>query len=214
VTEKKVIAVIPALNEEQTISKVIKGVKKYVDEIILVDDASTDKTAIIAQQEGAIVLSHKINQGYDKSIDDGFVLAAKRGATIILTFDGDGQHNPEDIPNVIEPISTGKADVAVGKRPNYARIAENLFAFIAKIKANVDDPLCGLKAYHINVYNDIGYFDRVSSIGTQLMFNAKKRGYRVVQRNITLNERDDIPRFGRRVKANWKIFKAIVKTLY
>jgi glycosyltransferase involved in cell wall biosynthesis len=212
-TDKKVIAVIPALNEEKTILKVIKGVKKYVDEIILVDDASTDKTAFIAQQEGAIVLSHEKNQGYDKSIDDGFALAAKRGATIILTFDGDGQHNPEDIPKIIEPISNGEADVVVGKRPHYARIAEHLFAIVAKIKAKIDDPLCGLKAYHINVYNDIGYFDRISSIGTQLMFNAKKREYRLIQKNITLNERDDIPRFGRRVKANWKIFKAILKTL-
>jgi len=212
--KQKIVAVIPALNEEKTISKVIRGVKRYIDEIILVDDTSTDKTAFIAQQEGAIVLSHEKNQGYDKSIDDGFALAAKRGATIILTFDGDGQHNPEDIPKIVEPILNGKADVAVGKRPHYARIAEHLFAFVAKIKANIDDPLCGLKAYHIRVYKDIKYFDRISSIGTQLMFNAKKRGYRVVQRNITLNERDDIPRFGRRVKANWKIFKAIVKTLY
>jgi len=212
--EKKVIAVIPALNEEKTVSKVITGVKKYVDEIILVDDASTDKTAIIAQREGAIVLSHKKNQGYDKSIDDGFALAAKRGATIILTFDGDGQHDPEDIPKIIEPILNGEADVVVGKRPHYARIAEHLFAFVAKIKANIDDPLCGLKAYHINVYKDVGYFDRVSSIGTQLMFNAKRRGYVVVQKNITLNERGDVPRFGRRVKANLRIFKAIIKTIY
>lgn len=210
----KVIAVIPALNEEKTISKVIMDVKKYVDEIILVDDASTDKTAIIAQREGASVLSHKKNQGYDKSIDDGFALAAKRGATIILTFDGDGQHNPEDIPKITEPILNGKADVVVGKRPHYARMTEYLFALIAKIKANIDDPLCGLKAYHINVYKDIGYFDRISSIGTQLMFNAKRMGYRVIQKDITLNERDNIPRFGKRVKANWKIFKAIVKTVY
>jgi len=212
--EEKVIVVIPALNEEKTISKVIKGVKRYVSEIILVDDASIDKTPIIARQEGAIVISHKRNQGYDKSIDDGFALAAKRGATIILTFDGDGQHNPEDIPTIVEPILNGEADVVVGKRPHYARLAEYLFAFIAKIKANIDDPLCGLKAYHIRVYNDIGYFDRIASIGTQLMFNAKTRGYRVVQKNITLNERVDVPRFGRRVKANLRIFKAIVKTVY
>ena len=211
--DNKVIAVIPALNEEKTISEVIRGIKKYVNEIILVDDASTDKTAIIAQREGASVLSHKKNQGYDKSIDDGFVLAAKRGATIIFTFDGDGQHNPEDIPKIIEPILNGEADVVVGKRPHYARIAEYLFAVVAKIKANIDDPLCGLKAYHIRVYTDIGYFDRIASIGTQLMFNAKRRGYGVVQKNITLNERVDVPRFGRRVKANLRIFKAIIKTL-
>ena len=211
--EEKVIAVIPALNEEKTISKVIRGVKEYVDEIILVDDASTDKTAFIAQREGAIVLTHKKNQGYDKSIDDGFALAAKRGARIILTFDGDGQHNPEDIPKIVEPILKGEADVVVGKRPHYARITEYLFAVVAKIKANIDDPLCGLKAYHIRVYNDIGYFDRITSIGTQLMFNAKRKGYGVVQKDITLNERVDVPRFGRRVKANLRIFKAIIKTI-
>lgn len=212
-TEKKVIAVIPALNEEKTISKVIKGMKEYVDEIILVDDASIDETSIIAQKEGAIVISHKKNRGYDKSIDDGFALAAKRGAMIILTFDGDGQHNPKDIPKIIEPILNGEADVVAGKRPHCARIAEYLFAFIAKIKTNIDDPLCGLKAYHINVYKDVRYFDRISSIGTQLMFNAAKRGYRVTQRSIIINERDDVPRFGRRIKANWKILKAIIRTM-
>lgn len=212
--KQKIIVVIPALNEEKTISKIIKGVKKYVDEIILVDDASTDKTAIIAQREGAIVLTHKKNQGYDKSIDDGFAWAAKREATIVLTFDSDGQHNPEDIPKIIEPILNREADVVVGKRPHYARIAEYLFAFMAKVKANIDDPLCGLKAYHIKVYKDIGYFDRISSIGTQLIFSAKKKGYSIVQENITLNERGDSPRFGRGIKANWKIFKAMVKTLY
>ncbi|GAI00436.1 unnamed protein product, partial [marine sediment metagenome] len=67
----RIIAVIPALNEEKVISKVIRGVKKYVDEIILIDDASSDKTAVIAEQEGAIILSHTKNQGYDKSLDDG-----------------------------------------------------------------------------------------------------------------------------------------------
>lgn len=207
----RIIAVIPALNEEKAISKVIRGVKKYVDEIILIDDASSDKTAVIAEQEGAIILSHTKNQGYDKSLDDGFALAAKRGATIILTFDGDGQHNPEDIPKIVEPILKDEADVVVGKRPHYARITEYLFAFIARIKANIDDPLCGLKAYHIKVYKDIGYFDRVSSIGTQLMLNARKRGYNVVQKNIMINKRSDTPRFGDRIKSNWKIFKAIIK---
>lgn len=210
----KIVVIIPVLNEEDTISKVVRGIKRYVDEVIVVDDASKDKTAIIAQQEEALVISHKKNQGYDRSIDDGFALAEKREATIVLTFDGDGQHKPEDIPRFIEPILNNEADVVVGKRPRHARVAEYLFAFIARIKANIDDPLCGLKAYHIKVYKDIGYFDRVSSIGTQLVFNAEKRGYRIVQKNITLNARKDITRFGRGIKANWKIFKAIVKTIY
>jgi glycosyltransferase involved in cell wall biosynthesis len=212
--EEKITVVIPALNEEKTISGVINGVKKYVDEVILVDDASTDETANIARRDGAIVVTHSQNQGYDRSINDGFALAAKRGGVIILTFDADGQHNPMDIPRIVGPILNGEADVVVGKRPRHARITEYLFAFIAKIKANIEDPLCGLKAYHIGVYRDIGYFDRISSIGTQLMFNAKKKGYRVFQKDVVLlNRKKDISRFGEGIKANWKIFKAIVSTV-
>jgi len=73
--DKKIGAVIPALNEEKTISQVVKGVRQYVDEVILVDDASRDRTADLARQEGAVVLVHKENKGYDKSLDDGFALA-------------------------------------------------------------------------------------------------------------------------------------------
>lgn len=212
--KQKIAVIIPVLNEEKTISKVINGIKQYADEVIVVDDASDDKTAIIAQQEGALVISHKKNQGYDRSIDDGFALAAKIEATIILTFDGDGQHKPEDIPRFIESILNNEADVVVGRRPRHLRVTEYLFAFISRIKANIDDPLCGLKAYHINVYRDIGYFDRITSIGTQLVFNAKKRGYRIIQKDITLNARKDLTRFGAGIKGNWKIFKAIVRTIY
>ncbi len=211
--KQKIIAVIPALNEEKTISEVIRGVKKYVDEIILIDDASIDKTAIIAREEGAVVFSHKQNQGYAKSINDGFASAAERGAKIVLTFDGDGQHNAEDIPGIINPILSKKADVVVGKRPYHARVAEYLFAFMGKIKANIDDPLCGFKAYHMDVYKDIGYFDRISSVGTQLIFNAKKRGYRIVQKDIMLSKRNDMPRFGKKFIANWKILKALFQIL-
>ena len=212
-TKQKIIAVIPALNEEKTISKVINGVKEYVDEIVLVDDASTDKTKTLAENGGAIVISHSKTLGYDKALNDGFSLASKRGATIILTFDGDGQHNPEDIPKIISPLMDGKADIVVGKRPRHARITEFLFAFIAKIKIGINDPLCGIKAYKIEVYEDIGYFDKISSIGTHLMFDAKKKGYRIVQRNIKINKRYDDSRFGKKLKANWKIFKAIIQII-
>ncbi len=211
--EHKIVAVIPALNEERTIGHVLRGVKPYVQEIILIDDGSTDKTAEIARQEGAVVSSNNENMGYERSIDSGFSLAAKRGATIIFTFDADGQHSPEDIDKMVEPIIKGEADVVVGMRGSYPRITEYLFAMIAKRKANIIDPLCGLKAYHINVYKDIGYFDRNFSIGIQFVFNAKKKGYRIVQRSITIKKREDTSRFGKRLEANWKILKAMVRTI-
>lgn len=211
---EKVIAVIPALNEEETILQVIQGLKEQVNEIILVDDASTDKTAELAKAAGAIVISNKVTQGYDKAISRGFARAVERKADIILTFDADGQHNSKDIPDIIEPILKGEADVVIGRRPYCARFFEKVFAIYSKYKIGIDDPLCGLKAYKRQAYDDIGYFDNISSIGTELMFNVKLRGYRVTQKDITLKRRADTPRFGRRIKANYKIAKAFFKILF
>lgn len=209
----KIVAVIPALNEENTIFQVLRGVKNYVDEVILVDDGSTDQTVEIARREGVTVISNKKNLGYELSIDRGFSQAEKAGATIIFTFDGDGQHDSADIPKLVDPIIKDEADVVVGIRSHYPRIMEHLFAVIAKRKANIRDPLCGLKAYHIKVYKDIGYFDKISSIGVQFVFSAKKKGYRIAQRPISIQKREDHSRFGKSIEANWKILKAIVKTI-
>ena len=209
----KITAVIPAFNEQETISKVIEGVKEYADEVIVVDDGSGDDTARIARSCGAVVISHDRNQGYDKSLDDGFAMAAERGADVVFTFDADGEHDPSQIELIIGPILAGCADVVVGRRPVRRRLAEHLFSFVGKLKAGVKDPLCGLKAYHIDVYKDVGHFDKVGSIGTELLFRAKKKGYRILQKDISLSNRADESRFGMGLKANWKIFKAILKVM-
>ncbi len=140
-------------------------------------------------------------------------MAAQRGSDIIVTLDADGQHNPEEIPSIVEPIMNNEADVVVGKRPQCSRISEYFFSLIGKIIFGIDDLISGFKAYHIRVYRQIGYFDKISSIGTELIFNAWKNGYRIIQRNITLKKREGVPRLGKRIEANWKIFKAIYKIL-
>ena len=210
---RKVIVVIPALDEKDTIADVVCCVKRYVDEVIVVDDCSVDGTAILAEEQGALVLRHERTQGYDKSIDDGFVLAAERDAVVIVTFDADGQHDPDDIPGMIDPLLSGEADVVVGRRSCYARAAEHLFKFVAMKKAGINDPLCGFKAYRAEVFRDVGYFDRIGSIGTQLMFEARHKGYRVVERDIRVSLRVDHSRFGNRWRANLKIFMAMIRIL-
>jgi glycosyltransferase involved in cell wall biosynthesis len=207
--KEKIIAVIPALNEEKTIGKIIADLKKHSDEIIVVDDASTDKTSQIARENSATVIKHQTNQGYDKTIDDGFKEAAKKDATIIFTFDADGQHNPDDIPKILNPIRENQADIVAGVRPRHQRISERIFANYSKKKIGISDPLCGIKAYDVEIYKKIGYFDKLNSIGTELLFNAHKNGYRIKEIEIEMNKREDHSRFGNFIGSNFKIIGAL-----
>jgi glycosyltransferase involved in cell wall biosynthesis len=130
-----------------------------------------------------------------------------------VTLDADGQHLPSDIPRLVQPIEKSEADIVVGRRTRRARISETLFAGIAKAVLGIEDPLCGFKAYDVRVYRAIGHFDTISSIGTQMLFSAKRKGYRLVQVDIGLKTRGDIPRFGGRIVANYRILKALARIL-
>jgi len=207
--KNKIIAVIPALNEEATIGNVLKNVKKYVDGIIVVDDGSSDNTYNISKKY-AVVLRHKKNQGYDKSLNDGFKLAKRKNAKIIITMDADGQHLASDIPKFIKSIIGKKADIAVGKRPYKSRFMEHVFGNYGK-KIGISDPLCGMKAYDSEIYKKIGFFDNIGSIGTQSLFLASKKGYKLKEIPIKLRKRKDTPRFGRKIKANLKLFFAYLR---
>jgi glycosyltransferase involved in cell wall biosynthesis len=112
----KVVAIIPAYNEEKTIREVVTKVKNYVDEVIVIDDGSTDRTYQEAQESGAMVLSHLINRGQGAAIQTGIFYALKNNADVLVTFDADGQFVPEEIPIVIKPILEKKVDVVLGSR--------------------------------------------------------------------------------------------------
>jgi hypothetical protein len=127
----------------------------------------------------------------------------------VFTFDADGQHFADDIPRILEPIRSGSADIVLGVRPAKARFSEHLFALYTSARRGVVDPLCAFKTYRMDVYHDAGCFDSYSTTGTQLMLYGKKHGYDIDQVSIQLAEREDEPRFGRRLEANWKIVQSI-----
>lgn len=112
----KVIAVLPAFNAQARVGEVVKKTKGEVDEVILVNDGSTDRTGQIAKGAGAKVIDHMLNRGYGAALITGSELALKRGAEIIVHIDADGQHDPEEIKNFIEPIRQGGADIVIGSR--------------------------------------------------------------------------------------------------
>jgi len=98
------IACIPAFNEENSVAEVVKNSLPYVDRVVVCDDGSTDNTAKVARDAGAIVITQS-NQGYGAAISSLFDYSRKEGAQIMITLDGDGQHNPNQIPLLVNAIN-------------------------------------------------------------------------------------------------------------
>ena len=111
----KTAVVIPALNESAVIAGVIKRISKLgVGEIILVDDASTDTTCLIAEAEGVTVIKLFEPLGAWGATQTGLRYAVRKGFRFVVTLDADGQHNPDDIPRLLDPVATGCANVVIG----------------------------------------------------------------------------------------------------
>src|SRR5438552_17737148 len=112
----RIIAVIPAYNEATHVVDVVRSNLDFVDQVVVVDDGSSDNTSTAARQAGARVYRHVVNRGLGGAIATGLRAALALDADIIVTLDSDGQHLPEDIVPVIAPILAGEADFVIGSR--------------------------------------------------------------------------------------------------
>jgi glycosyltransferase involved in cell wall biosynthesis len=110
------IAVIAAYNEDRFIGSVVIKTRRYVDQVIVVDDGSTDDTARTAEEAGAAVIRHDTNHGKAQAINTGLRHAREMNAAIVVLIDADGQHDPAEIPILITPVETQQADIVVGSR--------------------------------------------------------------------------------------------------
>lgn len=200
--------VIPAHNESATIGVIIREVLQYGVPIVI-DDASTDQTAQIAKNFGAKVVMHQSNLGYDAALNSGFSCANGMGCDFVLTMDADGQHNPSLLPEFIDALNKG-ADIVVGIRHRKQRVAEHVFALVSRLLWGIHDPLCGLKAYRIELYQSLGHFDAYNSIGTELAIYAARQNKKIVHIPLVTTDRVDEPRFGQNFNANMQIIKALL----
>src|SRR5206468_5605154 len=116
--ELKRIAVVPALNEEVTIGRVIEEIRAFDPgfDIVVVDDGSTDRTAGLAADRGAYVLRLPFNLGIGGAVQTGYRFAFERGYDLAVQIDGDGQHDPAQLPAILGPVIVGDADLCVGSR--------------------------------------------------------------------------------------------------
>jgi glycosyltransferase involved in cell wall biosynthesis len=196
----KVCAIIPAFNEASTIQSVIQRTKRHVKNIVVVDDGSNDSTRQIAQQERVTVVHHHKNMGLGRSITDGVDRALHLKADIIVQLDGDGQHNPDEIPTLLEPILDGGADVVVGSRfleggdtsmPAIKRMGNRIFSsLLSKMcGARITDSQSGFRAYKSEVIRDINLISSFSYT-QEFLFHAYQNGFRIKEIPIAVEKRE------------------------
>jgi len=160
-----VIATIPCFNTEKYISDIVSEARTYVDCVIAIDDGSSDNTAKLAKDSGAFVVNHVTNRGYGEAIKSCFKMANASDADILVTLDGDGQHNPSEISSFITPIIHGEADLTIGSRfcvkdngiPRYRQIGIRVITWLFNVgsKSKVSDSQSGFRAYNKKVFNTL-----------------------------------------------------------
>ncbi len=179
-----VLILLPAHNEAPRIKSVITGIiKQGFENILVVDDGSTDKTAAIARQAKSWVLSYPSNLGKGHALRMGFRCARDKKVPITVTMDADGQHDPRDIPLLIAAVSSGY-DVVLGNRfgypntiPFYARVANILGNILNFFFAHlwVADSQCGMRAYSIGALKKMTLYSTRYEIDTEIIREIKRR---------------------------------------
>lgn len=182
-----IIACIPAYNEEKTIAKVVMLAQKHVDMVVVCDDGSKDLTADIAQRLGATVIRHDGNSGYGAAIQSLFRKARELDADVMVTLDADGQHNPEEIPGLLQPILDGEADIVLGSRflgghndaPAYRRFGIKLITKLSKRSRRFSDALCGFRAYSRKAVESLNLNETGMGVSAEILLETEERGLRV-----------------------------------
>jgi glycosyltransferase involved in cell wall biosynthesis len=196
----KICCIIPAYQEARAIGRVVTLSQQYCNHVVVVDDGSTDETGRLAQKSGATVLTHSSNQGKGAALRTGFNYALEHHFEIILTLDGDLQHNPHSIPRFLKKISEDY-DIVIGSR--YTTQSEEM-PFIRKLsnlittralrvffKIPVTDSQSGYRAFRRQVLAQIPVRDDGFAAETEILIDAQRAGFRIGEVPIATNYGDE-----------------------
>ncbi len=193
-------ACIPAYNEDNSIAEVVTKSLPHVDRVIVCDDGSTDNTAKVAREAGATVIT-QTNQGYGAAISSLFDYARKENAQIMVTLDGDGQHNPNQIPLLIDAILTHNVDVAIGSRfldnttktSGYRKTGIKIITSASNYGTNfkVSDSQSGFRAYSKDEIDAIHPKEQGMAVSTEILLKISNKGLSVAEVPITISYEGD-----------------------
>ncbi len=194
---------IPCYNEEVAIGSLVVRASQYADRVVVPDDGSTDKTAAVARLAGADVLVHSANWGKGAALRDIFRYATQWGVDILVILDGDGQHDPDDIPKLIRPLMLDEADIVNGSRylngngretPRYRRFGQVVLDKFTHLglrpDVNVTDTQSGFRAFSMKAARVFKFGTDQLAIDSEMLMDAAKGQLRV--KEVDINVRYDV----------------------
>jgi glycosyltransferase involved in cell wall biosynthesis len=189
-----VVVGIQAFNEERTIAKVVLELQRFADKVVVCDDGSSDMTAEIAERLGADVARHERNLGYGAAIQSLFKHTKELDADVFVTLDADGQHDPSEIPLLVEPVLNGKADVVIGSRflgdwgkrnsvPRHRRVGIKVITKLTGAASNhrLSDAQSGFRVYGRKALESLSLNENGMGLSVEILMEAKKHGLNVVE---------------------------------
>ncbi|MDD2285810.1 MAG: glycosyltransferase family 2 protein [Paludibacter sp.] len=176
-----IMVAMPAYNEQERVGTTVAAVKPFADVVVVVDDGSKDNTIAVAEEAGAIVIRHRVNQGYGGALRTIFLTAQKYKPDILIILDTDGQHDPKDVPRFVEKIQEGY-DVVIGSRflekksadmiPGYRKLGMKVLdraTMMAAGNIRVSDSQCGYRAYAKSAYTVIHPSGKGMSVSSEIL---------------------------------------------
>ncbi len=176
------------------IAKILVRSLRHAEKVLVVDDGSKDDTAAIAESLGAVVIRHDKNLGYGAAIRDCFEWARQTGADVLITIDADGQHDPLDIPLLVEALRKNQADVAIGSRqnrpidmPRYRWMGKRALdrATQVRIGERLVDSQSGFRAYSRKAIEGLVAAEFGMGADSELLMRAQRSGLQIVEVPVT-----------------------------
>ena len=201
----RVIVGIPCYNEEVAIGSLVLRALQYANEVVVLDDGSTDRTADVARMAGASVLVHDANKGKGAALRTLFDYAEERDSDILVILDGDGQHNPDDIPKLIRPLMRNEADIVNGSRylhenktdtPSYRRLGQLVLDKFTRLSLSpgvrVTDTQSGFRAFSMKHVSVFKFSSDKLAIDSEMLMDAGRAQLRI--KEVDVDVRYDVGR--------------------
>jgi glycosyltransferase involved in cell wall biosynthesis len=197
-SEAKIIVCVPAFNEANSISDIVQKSKKYANQVIVYDDGSRDNTYDVAISAGATVIRNRENNGYGVAIRSLFQAAKEQEADIMVTLDSDGQHNPDEIPYLIERLKQG-FDIVIGSRflrnddkekvPRFRSFGIKTITKLTQTgtSTKITDSQSGFRAYGKDALSKINLFEDGMAVSTEILLRANEKKLSITEVPITIN---------------------------